>query len=402
MTTAVFTPYTDEELRTLDADIDLNSASLRLLQFAIRAELPPGTKLVAMMLCCHHNNQVGAAWPSPDRLAKLCGMHRRTIVDHLAKLKNMGLALVGKIPGVRTPGYALQEKALSAIAIDGIKWSKNMIGSAESMQPPAARSMVNPAKNAEIPIQGTEGTGDLKELGGTGGTDARATPAMPTTGPVNAADALPVLPCPVPFALPESQTAGLPESSPALVALIDQVNAQRANNGKKPFVLADLQQLRTEAAKAGISAEDAAKWILERSGRNFFKADYFAPPAPPAAPAAPATPAVPVQPPAPTVKPLSPEEQAQAAAAAVEAREKARQLVEEMRTAKDAGLEAAHDLLIDIDNLRGPKCWVDIVQDFAAGKPVKVYPLENACGALKINVKALRAQVKARTAAHAA
>ncbi len=394
MTTAVFTPYTDEELRTLDADIDLNSASLRLLQFAIRAELPPGTKLVAMMLCCHHNNQVGAAWPSPDRLAKLCGMHRRTIVDHLAKLKNMGLALVGKIPGVRTPGYALQEKALQAIAIDGIKWSKNMLGSAEFMQPPAAPSMVNPAKNAGITIQGTEGTEDLKELGGTGGTDARATPATPAPGPVNAADALPVLPCPVPFALPES--------SAALVALIDQVNAQRANNGKKPFVLADLQQLRTEAAKAGISAEDAAKWILERSGRNFFKADYFAPPAPPAAPTAPATPAAPVQPPAPPVKPLSPEEQAQQAADAVAARERARQLVEEMRTAKDAGLEAAHDLLIDIDNLRGPKCWVDIVQDFAAGKPVKVYPLENACGALKINVKALRAQVKARTAAHAA
>ena len=179
--------------------------------------------------------------------------------------------------------------------------------------------------------------------------------------------------------------------------MVDRINVQRANNGKKPFVLADLAQLRAEAAKAGISPEDAARWILERAGRNFFKADYFVPTAPSAAPIAPTAPTV--QPIPPAKKPLSPEEQAAQATTAQEAREKARKLVEEMRASKSAGAQTAHAALIDTANLAGPKWAVEIVKDFAAGMRVNHYPLETACAVLKISAKALRDQQKARAAA---
>lgn len=393
---AVFTPCTDVDL---DAEVELNSASLRLLQNAIRAELPTGTKLVAMMLCCHHNNQVGAAWPSPDRLAKLCGMHRRTVVSHLSTLKNMGLALVGKIPGVRTPAYALQENTLQSIAIAGIKWSKNMLCGAESMQPPTAPSMVNPAKNAGITIQGTEGTEDLKELGGT--EDARATPPAPVPAP---APATPAKPEPAPalalfashLGQPEQPTAGVrtapPSDEQTAIAL---VNTQRISNGKKPLALADLQQLRTEAIKAGITTVQAANWILERTGRNFFHAEFFAPPVP--APVAPAVPAQPAPQPAEPAPVLTPEQSAKQEAAAAAAKAKLKAMFAQPASAATPAQAQAADALV-VPNTG--HAWADsALAEALAGEPVGVRRLEMACQLAKVSYSAVRAaQKRAATA----
>ena len=375
---AVFTPCTDVDL---DAEVELNSTSLRLLQNAIRAELPTGTKLVAMMLCCHHNNQVGAAWPSPDRLAKLCGMHRRTVVSHLSTLKNMGLALVGKIPGVRTPAYALQENTLQSIAIAGIKWSKNMLCGAESMQPPTVPSMVNPAKNAGITIQGTEGTEDLKELGG---TEARATPPAPVPAPAAPEPA----PSPALFASqpqkPEQPTA--PADATAFAQLVDRINAQRASNGKKPFALADLHQLRSEAAKSGITPEAAAKWILERSGRNFFKADYFAPPTP--APVTPTTPAQPAPQPAEPEPMLTPEQSAEQEASAAAAKAKLKAM---FPSAPATQATPADTLVVR----KTGHAWADsAIAEALAGQPVAVRRLEMACDVAKVSYSDVRAAQK--------
>ena len=159
---AVFTPCTDEQL-LLDADIELKSANLRLLQSTVRANLPSSTKLVAMVLCCHHNDNAGCAWPSVARLAKLCGMHRTTVEKHLTTLKELGLVLVGKVAGVRTPAYALQEKTLQSVAIEGIAWAKNMLGSADFLKPapvpPAAPNAVKTDTPSETAVPGTEERG---------------------------------------------------------------------------------------------------------------------------------------------------------------------------------------------------------------------------------------------------
>jgi hypothetical protein len=88
-----------------------------------------------------------------------------------------------------------------------------------------------------------------------------------------------------------------------LAPLVNRINAQRANNGKGAYTPADLAQLHAQAAKAGITAEQAAQWVLERATRNFFQSSYYtttqpapAPaPTPPAPAPAPPTPATPEQ-----------------------------------------------------------------------------------------------------------
>lgn len=52
------------------------------------------------------------------------------------------------------------------------------------------------------------------------------------------------------------------------------VNAQRVRNGKAAFKRAELQDLHREATLAGMAPQAAAEWILDRPGRNFFRADF--------------------------------------------------------------------------------------------------------------------------------
>lgn len=394
---AVFTPCTDEQL-LLDADIELKSANLRLLQSTVRANLPSSTKLVAMVLCCHHNDNAGCAWPSVARLAKLCGMHRTTVEKHLTTLKELGLVLVGKVAGVRTPAYALQEKTLQSVAIEGIAWAKNMLGSADFLKPapvpPAAPNAVKTDTTSENAVQGTEERGLTEGTERTGGTGARATPPAPPVAPAPATPAVPEPTSPPDlFAsqAPEAQTAGLAESSAAFVPLVDQINAQRASNGKKPFTLADIAQLRVEAAKSGITAVQAAQWILERTGRNFFKADYFAPPAP--APVATTAPQPAPQPaPAPA---LTAEEQAEQEAAATAARAKLKSMFSQPASA--ATPAPAADMLIVP---RTGHAWADsAIAEALAGQPVAVRRLEMACEVAKVGYSVVRAAQKRAAAA---
>lgn len=74
-----------------------------------------------------------------------------------------------------------------------------------------------------------------------------------------------------------------------------------------------------------------------------------------------------------------------------QARAKAIAIVETMRANKPAtGIVPTSD--IDVAGLRGPQFAVDIVQSYMRGEHVNLRPLELACEALRINIKALRAQ----------
>lgn len=131
---------------------------------------------------------------------------------------------------------------------------------------------------------------------------------------------------------PEQPTAPTaPPAAPAdaLAPLVARINAQRANNGKGAYTQADIAQLEKQAALAGITPEMAALWVLERPGRNFFQASYYNPQQTPAS-AAPTPAPAPVAPTAPAPA-KSPEELAELEATAKAARERARQVVEEMR-----------------------------------------------------------------------
>lgn len=348
--------------------------SIRVIHAIMRANLSAAHKHLLNLICYHHNDKRGYAWPSVERLALMSGnVDPRTIQRQLRDLQKRGLVDIKPMPGLRTNAYQLQEQAIADICISGITWPKNVLGH-------PAFACATPALECSNPDTGVTLTEeeDLKKNGG-GGTDSSPPAFFATPEIQNSQTAV------------NSETADAPATSAecsVFANLVDQINTQRANNGKKPFVLADLAQLRAEAAKAGISPEEAAKWILERTGRNFFKADYYCIPttAPTAAPVAPTAPVV------PPAKPLSPEELAAQAATVQECREKARKLVEEMRSSKskNAGTQTAHAALINTANLAGPKWAVEIVQGFAAGMPVKHYALETACAVLKISAKALR------------
>lgn len=431
---AVFTPLPESEIDAalsgaaaeLHDIAQVQSKNLRLLQAVMRANLKGGLKNLLWLLCMHYNDTKDCAWPSIERLAKLSLTEARTVQRNIQQLVKAGLVQVGRVPGIRSNAFSIVEEAIQAIAIDGISFAKNQLAAATSKGDICApMGDISSAKGDIFSAKGdtgvtlTEGTDGTEKKNG-GGTDARAPAPVPAPAPATPAVPAPPPPPPAFFASHEiqnSQTAvdsetadapATPAECSVFAGLVDSINAQRAVNGKKPFVLADLAQLRAEAAKAGISAVQAAEWVLERPSRNFFRAEYFVPATPAAAPAAPTAPANPLPAPTPPAAPLTPQEQAVQDELVAQARAKAIAIVESMRVNKPiVGNVFAQQPVyastghIDTDNLRGPKFAVDIVQKYMRGEPVNLRPLELACEALRIDRKALRAQRAAQQAATA-
>lgn len=126
------------------------------------------------------------------------------------------------------------------------------------------------------------------------GQPARKTPPAPRPAPA--------VPSPSPSF--ENEQPAAPAPVDTLAPLVNRINAQRANNGKGAYTPADLAKLREQATKAGISAEQAAEWVLERSTRNFFQASYYTTTQPAPAPTPPAPAPTPPTP-APTPEQLA-------------------------------------------------------------------------------------------------
>ena len=415
MTKAVFTPLTNFDSTELLDIAKVHSQSLRLLQAVMRANLKGRLKNLLWLLCMHYNDEKCCAWPSIERLAKLAVTEERTVERNLKILINMGLVVVGRVPGIRSNAYAVQELAVQAIAIDGIRPAKNMLSAAvfapEPTEPTPTFSVSNPdifitnpdifITNPDTSVTQTEGTEGTEKNGG--GTDAPASTISAASAPVALATLIPASsspaasPIPIPQN-PEQPTTGLTMTSPAEHA-IALVNAQRVANGKKSFALSDLHQLRNEATKAGISTKQAAEWILERNSRNFFRADFFVPPvivkpAPQAytaptvarAPVPNPTPATPTKTPANDAPPTS---QSQAITA-VRARVAAQ--VSAMR----AGGRFQKSAAADVPLLYGQPQWArEIVADARRGKKVSHCALSNACEAMGITYRQLQDEIAA-------
>jgi len=89
----------------------ITRASLRLMRAAWQLPLPSGAKLVLLCILSHYNDARGMAFPSLPRLAKMCGLHKRTVQAHIAGLEKNGVLQVGKSPGIHNHVYRINEAA---------------------------------------------------------------------------------------------------------------------------------------------------------------------------------------------------------------------------------------------------------------------------------------------------
>lgn len=164
-------------------------------------------------------------------------------------------------------------------------------------------------------------------------TSASPADPQPAPAPAPSADTLDNLP-PAPSTADATPT--LPDTTVA------SINAQRAKNGKGKFTAKDVATLAAEAAKAGITAEAAAAYILAKPTRNFFKADWYKPTSAPAPAAAAEEPTLDAKRAAATLASMIPaapqtdEEKAAAAQAAAAAKARARQIREELEAKQAA------------------------------------------------------------------
>ena len=169
-------------------------------------------------------------------------------------------------------------------------------------------------------------------------------PSNATTSGNAAADTAPALPAPV-AAQPEATPATAADVLPAQT--VGQINAQRAKNGKGKLTQKDLATLAAEAAAACITPAQAAAWMLAKTTRNFFKADWYKPASAPAPAAAAEEPSIDAKRAAATLAsmiPAAPQTDAEIAAAAEKAaaaKARARQIREELEAKQAAAQPAA-------------------------------------------------------------
>ena len=173
---------------------------------------------------------------------------------------------------------------------------------------------------------------------------------------------------------------------------IGQLNAQRRRNGKDALCHRDMVQLGTEAAKAGLTPMQAAQWVLARPKRNFFRAEYYTPPA-----AAPEPPSADAQAAARVLArlqaaPSVPTTQEQ------EARIRAGQQAHEQLRQYLAGLNIRSDQTIHTRDGGPPNTrWArQAIELFVAGQTVSHYRLHSACKVLGIPLPHLRAHTGAQ------
>lgn len=340
MTAAATTAATDAPIPT-----QLHRTSLRLLQAAMRAQLPGNLKLLLHTLCMHHNDQAGCAWPSVERLAKLCSTSTRTVQRNLGELVQRGMVIVGRAPGIRSNAYAVQEQRLQDIAIPTPKrtaptephWLRPTTTFTAPEATPSAPTPDTHAATPDTHVTQTEGNG--VELKKTGEEESQAEKAALTTA-----------------------TA--------------QVNTQRQRNGKRPLSRADTQTMAREAQRAHITPLQALQWVLARASRNFFKADYTGC-------------ASRTQPSA------APDLDTQALIA-----RQARAQEAKAAAAVPAIVPDTRPLTVAGQKITGPAWAMSAARQFCAGAPVNLFRIQAACSVLGVSHKALRGEVGRGSVVH--
>ena len=351
-----------------DIPAQLHRTSLRLLQAAMRAQLPGNLKLLLHTLCMHHNDQAGCAWPSVERLAKLCSTSTRTVQRNLSQLVQQGMVVVGRAPGIRSNAYAVQEERLHTIAIPNPKRTA-----------PAQPHWLRPTTTFAAPPPTPE--------------PPKATPSAPTPDThVTQTEVNGV----------ELKKTGEEAQNPAAAAQAEQatlaqVNAQRQRNGKRALSRADTQNMARQAQRARITPLQALQWVLARPSRNFFKADYAGGAGGTdcaGAGAGGASDATPAAPPAyrPT-PPAAPDLDTQALIA-----RQAR--AQEAKAAKPPAIVPdPRPLTVAGQPITGPAWAMSAVRQFCAGAPVSLFRIQAACSVLGVSHKTLRSAGAAAAAA---
>lgn len=363
----------------------------------LNTKLEKASRGVMLALATYANTSQHRAWASVPSLARRAGYSQRTTQQQLRELERLGYirSIKDEVTRVTTTYQIVTSKLLRELC--GTAAGAPSVASAKTAPggeiPAGGGEILAPGgvKSSHPKKEGIEeGIEQGKEEGGN--AHAHATPLASLTEaptfpplPPSVFENLPALnspavarstapapapaPTPAPAPLPTSASHTEPQPAPAPAPsadtldntpapshttteaaapsddLIDSINAQRGRNGKGKLTQRDINGLSTEAAKAGITAQAAAAYILAKPTRNFFKADWYKPTSAPAPAAAAEEPTLDAKRAAATLASMIPaapqtdEEKAAAAQAAAAAKARVRQSRKELQ-AKQAAAPA--------------------------------------------------------------
>ncbi len=381
------TASTAEVTKGAFVNFDLAGAAL------LHTNLEKSCRWVLVALCSYANRAHHQAWPSVSSLAERAGCSERTARAQLRYLERAGYIRTVRNGAYSTTAYQIEASKLqleqAAVGTTTPFFAQTEIAGGAAKTARGAAKTVTERAEIAAKERKEERIEERKEEGGN--AHAHATPLTSLTTeatfpplPPSVFENLPALnspavarstalpaapaPTPAPAPLPTSASPAEPQPAPAPAPSADtldntpapstadaaptlpdttvaSINAQRAKNGKGKFTAKDVATLAAEAAKAGITAQAAAAYILAKPTRNFFKADWYKPASAPAPAAAAEEPTLDAKRAAATLASMIPaapqtdEEKAAAAQAAAAAKARVRQSRKELQ-AKQAAAPA--------------------------------------------------------------
>lgn len=239
--------------------------SFPALSWAVRQKLPSTQKLVLLMLAERHNKDSGQCNPSLELLADDCGLSRRSVIDQIAKLQQAGYLTVRhrakeslrlpsqyvlhlefgvpeQVQNMPHDPYLMPEKVVNDVHLGGERAAPG----SERAAPPQCKTftgVVNVLHEGSEPVAHKPGIEPGIEPVNTNSARATAAPAAPTI-------------------------PGVPEE------LTSEWKAVRKAKRAGPISQTVIDAIYREAAKAGITPEQAVRCCVER-GWQGFKADWY-------------------------------------------------------------------------------------------------------------------------------
>ena len=211
--------------------------SIELMTEAWRADLPTGRKLVLLSLCDNANDQ-GECYPSIATIARRCGMSERAVQGHLAELANAQILTREDRIG-RSTVFRIHPRRICTPAESAPP--QNLHPSpAESAPPPAESAPPTPAESAPITI---------------------IEPSLNPKGTVKAAQKRSEM---------VGQIFKIDDVDP--LVLQDFVALRKAH--KAPLTATAVSDMRTQAAKAGLTLQQVMQECCARGWRGF-KAEWL-------------------------------------------------------------------------------------------------------------------------------
>ena len=241
--------------------------SFPALSWAVRQKLPSTQKLVLLMLAERHNKDSGQCNPSLELLADDCGLSRRSVIDQIAKLQTAGYLTVRHRAneGLRLPSqYVLHlgsgvPERVHTENFDPYLLPPKVVNDAHSGGEPVA-----PGSEPPSPPQCKTCTTPVNDLHQGSEPVAHKPGNEPGIEPVNTKSA----------GAPAAPVAATPTIPGVLEELTKEWKEVRKARRAGPVSKTVIDALNREATKAGITAEQAVRYCIER-GWQGFKADWY-------------------------------------------------------------------------------------------------------------------------------